>query len=380
MFNLYVVQARYGDCLILEYATAEAPRYILIDGGPQRVYTENLRPVLQGIADKGGNLDFAVLSHVDDDHVVGLLDLLAEIQRQRNSGMPETIAIGEIWHNTFSQTLGGDVEARFNAFMGAAVPVRQAMNVADRTMRDIAKGDELTHAASALGIPINQQFDPSFLVSLGLTREPVERENLRMWIVAPNQTNLQNLKQDWLDWLEEQEDRVLVRDMGESERAAMRADTRVPNLSSIMFLAKADGKSVLLTGDGRSDHLLDGLRQAGLLDSEGKLHVDVLKLPHHGSRHNISKEFLQAVTADQYVVSASGRYRHPSRQTLEWIAEVAQEQGRPVEIILTNHTTSVDQLLEGYDPNAYGYSLTEMPQGEHVIVLELGDAEEAGAL
>ena len=240
------------------------------------------------------------------------------------------------------------------------------------------RGTSLTRAARALGIPINKEFDPSHLVSLGLAGEPVESENLRMWIVAPNQTNLQNLKQDWLDWLEEQEDRVLVRGMEEAERAAERADNRVPNLSSIMFLAKADDKSVLLTGDGRADHLLDGLQQAGLLDSAGKLHVDVLKLPHHGSRHNISKEFLQAVTADQYLVSASGRYSHPSRQTLEWIAEVAQEQGRAVEIILTNHTKSVDQLLEGYDPDTYGYSLTEMPQGEQVMVLKLGDAEEAG--
>ena len=370
MFKLHIVQARYGDCLILEYATEEAPRYILIDGGPQRVYEENLQPVLQRIADKGGGLDYAILSHVDDDHVVGLLDLLAEIQQQRDNGVPETIAIGEIWHNTFSQTLGGDLEARFNTIMGEAAPEPGAPRSAGRTVRDIAKGDELTHAADALGIPINKEFDPSSLVSLGLVNEPVERENLSMWIVAPNQTNLQNLKQEWLDWLEEQEEEAPVR--------GMRADTRVPNLSSIMFLAKADGKSVLMTGDGRGDHLLDGLQQAGLLDAAGRLHVDVLKLPHHGSRHNISKEFLQAVTADQYVVSASGRYHHPSHQTLEWIAEVGREQGRTVEIVLTNHTDAVDQLLAGYDPDEFGYTLTEMPQGEQVMVLNLGDAEVVG--
>lgn len=374
MFNLHVVQARYGDSLILEYGTAEAPRYILIDGGPPGVYEDDLRPVLQGIADRGGNLDFMVLSHVDDDHVVGLLDLLAEIQQQRDSGAPETIGIGEIWHNTFSQTLGGEIEARFQAFMGAAAPVRGAMHAADRTMRDIAKGDALTHAVDALEIPINEQFDPSYLVSLGLTHEPVDRENLRLWIVAPNRTNLQNLREEWLEWLEEQEGRVLVRSLEEAERAATRADTRVPNLSSIMFLALADGKSMLLTGDGRGDHLLEGLGQAGLLDAGGRLHVDILKLPHHGSRHNISKEVLQAITADRYVVSASGRYSHPSRQTLEWIAEVAREQGRQVEIAVTKRTKSVDQLLERYDPDEYGYCVTEMPHGAHALVLELGSA------
>jgi beta-lactamase superfamily II metal-dependent hydrolase len=374
MFNLHVVQARYGDSLILEYGAAQAPRYILIDGGPPGIYEDDLRPVLQGIADRGGSLDFMVLSHVDDDHVVGLLDLLAEIQQQRDSGAPETIGIGEIWHNTFSQTLGGEIEARFQAFMGAAAPVRGAMHAADRTMRDIAKGDALTHEADALDIPINEQFDPSYLVSLGLTNEPVDRENLRLWIVAPNRTNLQNLREEWLEWLEEQEDRVLVRSLEEAERAATRADTRVPNLSSIMFLALADGKSMLLTGDGRGDHLLEGLGQAGLLDASGRLHVDILKLPHHGSRHNISREVLQAITADRYIVSASGRYSHPSRQTLEWIAEVAREQGRQVEIAVTKRTKSVDQLLERYDTDEYGYCVTEMPHGAHALVLELGGA------
>ncbi len=378
MFNLHVVQARYGDCLILEYGTSEAPRYILIDGGPRGVYDDDLRPILKRIADKGGGLEFVILSHVDDDHIVGVLDLLAEIRQQRDSSSPETITIGEIWHNTFSQTLGVDVESRFNAFMGAAAPLRGAMRTSDRMMRGVAKGDELTRAAGALGIPINRQFDPSYLVSLGLTNEPVRRGNLSIWIVAPNQTNLQSLKEEWLEWLEQQEGRVLLRAMEEAERAATRADSSVPNLSSVMFLAVADGKSVLLTGDGRADHLLDGLAQAELLDSNGRLHVDVLKLPHHGSYNNISKEFLQAVTADRYVVSASGRYSHPSRQTLEWIAEVAREQERPVEIMFTNHTSAVDRLLERYDPDEYGCCLTELAEFEHSLVLELGDVEEAG--
>jgi len=76
-------------------------------------------------------------------------------------------------------------------------------------------------------------------------------------------------------------------------------------------------------------------------------------------------------------VSASGRYSHPSRETLEWIAEVARDQGRSVEIMFTNHTRSVDWLLEHYDPDEYGYSLTELAEDERAFVLELGYAEEA---
>ena len=43
MFRLHVVQADYGDSLILEYGLASAPEYALIDGGPADVYTSHLR-------------------------------------------------------------------------------------------------------------------------------------------------------------------------------------------------------------------------------------------------------------------------------------------------------------------------------------------------
>ena len=34
MFKVHAIQASFGDCLILEYGTAAAPKYVLIDGGP----------------------------------------------------------------------------------------------------------------------------------------------------------------------------------------------------------------------------------------------------------------------------------------------------------------------------------------------------------
>jgi len=35
MLTLHIIQAEYGDCLILEYGIQPNPKYILIDGGPQ---------------------------------------------------------------------------------------------------------------------------------------------------------------------------------------------------------------------------------------------------------------------------------------------------------------------------------------------------------
>lgn len=46
IFSLEVLQAKYGDCLILHYGTTTAPKHILIDAGPSGVYTKYLKPRL----------------------------------------------------------------------------------------------------------------------------------------------------------------------------------------------------------------------------------------------------------------------------------------------------------------------------------------------
>ncbi len=75
MFNLLIVQAFYGDCLLLEYGASDRRRYLLIDGGPQGAYRAHLRPALEEIAGRGSKLDLVVLSHTDDDHVLGLVEM-----------------------------------------------------------------------------------------------------------------------------------------------------------------------------------------------------------------------------------------------------------------------------------------------------------------
>jgi beta-lactamase superfamily II metal-dependent hydrolase len=147
------------------------------------------------------------------------------------------------------------------------------------------------------------------------------------------------------------------------------SDTTLPNLSSIMFLAKAEDRTMLFTGDGRSDHLLQGLAQAGLLDDKGRMHVNVLKLSHHGSDRDVTKTFFRKVTADVYVASANGKDDNPDLATLIWLMEAAKEQQRNVEIVVTNQTPSIEKLQEEYASDEYGYSVRILKQGKHEIVV-----------
>ncbi|MBC7232321.1 MAG: MBL fold metallo-hydrolase [Chloroflexi bacterium] len=366
MLKLRIVQAEYGDCFILEFGTPSQPRYILIDGGPASIYERYLREELQSIQVGGGKLDLAILSHVDNDHAIGLLDLFAELRNQRANGLPETIAIDALWHNAFRHALGDNIAIRLKMLLAMAGVAAQAMTTTGMVVQGISEGQHLRQSAAALGIPVNPGFAHD-LICVDDAPQPLILDNLTLRIVGPTQKNLEDLKKEWLAWLDIYEESIAS---GDPFLAAM-ADRSIPNLSSIMILAEADGKTILFTGDGRGDHLLQGLRQAHLLDAKGRLHVNVLKLPHHGSNRNVSKTFFKNVTADQYVISANGMYGNPDLATLIWIVETAKKQKRTIEIVATNETPSTEKLVWEYDPDKYGYRLRVMKKGMRSMALEL---------
>ncbi len=59
-----------------------------------------------------------------------------------------------------------------------------------------------------------------------------------------------------------------------------------------------------------------------MLSDDTPLHVDLLKLPHHGSDRNVTPAFFEQVHADHYVVSADGvAHHHPHEDALRWLVE-----------------------------------------------------------
>ncbi len=73
---------------------------------------------------------------------------------------------------------------------------------------------------------------------------------------------------------------------------------------------------MLFTGDANGADILRALYAAGYAPPGGRVHLDVLVLPHFGSRFAMPPEFLQRVTADHYVVHGSWRFRVPKPELI----------------------------------------------------------------
>ena len=165
MLKLIVVQAEFGDCLMLQSSDGSNPISILIDGGPSQTYEKHLKPTLNTIL-PGRNLDLVILSHIDNDHVLGLLDLFEEIKREKESGCSEVLKVSNLWHNSFSDLIRSANYANklmqdlfsSNQFFAIENENKIGELPAIGALKGIREGRDLTKLSQDLKIPINSQF------------------------------------------------------------------------------------------------------------------------------------------------------------------------------------------------------------------------------
>lgn len=327
-FTLEALPAKFGDCLLLHYGSAEAPGLVLIDGGPSQVWRKSLRPRLQALQAARGDafrIDLLMVSHIDDDHVVGIVDLTTAWKADKQAGKQWPFPVEEVWHNSFERISNkkeiGAVTASVTASAGVedltqidleehGIEDNDEARAGLKVLASVAKGKALRDDLAALNVPTNSGFDgnlvrpgkgPSVPYALG--------PELKLHLVGPLPDQLVDLQE------------MFAEDLKPDSALAAYVDKSVPNLSSIALVASYEGKTILLTGDARGDFLRSGLENEKVLDADGRLHVDIFKLPHHGSDRNIAEDFFAKVTADHYVASADGTFGNPDRPTIEMLID-----------------------------------------------------------
>lgn len=364
VIKLHVIQAEFGDCFILESKFGKDSVNILIDGGPYQTFKNHLKPTLQKIP-SNGKFDLVVLSHIDNDHIIGLLDLLMEIKNQKEGGKKELVKVEKLWHNSFNDLLELHADPKKllrNIFSAKAIVKGQ--NIGESiVMKGFRQGTDLTKLAKTLEIPINPDFDKIILVNEKIRL--LRLNNISIHLLGPTKKNMDKLQKDWNKWLAKKKTEETVNGLIEL------VDKSVPNLASITFLAEIENRKILFTGDGLGHDIIDVLSKNSMLDKNGKFYVDVLKVPHHGSDRNTSAEFFETVTAIYYIISANGRDDNPSLSTLKWILESGEKSTKTKKIILTNTTPNIKKILKEYDQNKYNYKSIFLKKKSHLLTIYL---------
>jgi hypothetical protein len=357
-FGLEALQANDGDCLLLHYQPSGGKLIrILIDGGSRGVYTSVLRPRIDELR-RGGRLDLrmVMVSHIDADHITGIVDLLRDLQREEEGGGEEEpfCRIRTLWFNSFDKLSGNKEAATQSAAVGASLNGVVPAGVSDQAaavVSSVAQGNALRNAATGLGIQFNQGAGADLVLApAGGARSVSIADGLSFTILGPHQEQLDSLNEQW-------QASKTAHPGNTDAQAADYLNRTVPNLSSIVVLAEAARAEnaaplrMLLTGDAGGDHILESLERLGLLDDTGKLRVDLLKVMHHGSKHSVEQSFFERVIADHYVISGNGKHGNPHRETLEWLS--AARPGQRYDVYMTNRTglNDLGAILDGFLQN-----------------------------
>jgi hypothetical protein len=94
-------------------------------------------------------------------------------------------------------------------------------------------------------------------------------------------------------------------------------DAAEANGSSIAVLAEYDTKRCLLTGDAFAPVLVDVIQRLLTERQHDHLTLDACKLPHHGSQANLSKELLNLLRCQRYLISTNGKiFHHPDAESI----------------------------------------------------------------
>ena len=357
-----------GDCILVT-SSDNPPRRLLVDGGRSTSYVKNTRDFLGQIGAAREKLDIVCVSHIDDDHITGILRLVEdevewrafEFLRTLDATTPEPDLarppeIGEVWHNGLFRLVGGDLGHSRRARAGhgrdraCRIPARSAARSCG-AVDGLATGEraslELSRrlAPEQLGIALNPPSGGQLMKreTTGEIRpaEEVTRGSLTIQLLGPSQDDIDTLRRKWQEWIDTHQKaveqlhadlladeqrlgtlspRIVVNPMLDQALGEGLANVTEANLASLMLLVEENGSKALLTGDGVSSEIIAGLERHKRLDANGRIHVNILKVQHHGAKANVEEDFVRRVTADHYVFSGNGAHDNPEIEVVEAFA------------------------------------------------------------
>jgi beta-lactamase superfamily II metal-dependent hydrolase len=377
--KLRVFQSGKGDCMLL---TGADGRNVLIDGGMRDAYSEHVAPALGELRDNNETIDVVDVSHIDQDHISGVLQMMDDEVAWRihefqlandNPGHKEPAAarppkVKAIWHNAFHQQINKNTKDIEDMLAASAAILSGSENVAVRELAaeqrelvtSVAEAIQLTMRVSPeqLGIKVNGPADGKLMLVRSDTTAAIKVGGLRFRIIGPFRSDLVALRKLWNQWLKENQarlkklratakneeskfsakeiDDIILPKIEQAEslsellspdafataiKLGQRQKVTTQNLASLMFFVEETGKTLLLTGDGHHEEILRGLEHLNKLTGNQGLHVNVLKVQHHGSEHNLDREFCRKITADNYLFCGNGEHENPDLEVIQAIAD-----------------------------------------------------------
>jgi hypothetical protein len=337
-----------GDAFLIDHCGAERST-VLIDGGYASTFDQFISPELTRIARDGVCLDLVVITHIDSDHISGLLSFF---EKNGPAALAEIIPVKNVWHNSLRcLSFRRDGSSELNR--GDHELLRQILDAGYATSRlpfeheiSASQGSSLSSALSKGGYVWNENNGSSPIVApFELALNPA----LSLRVLGPTETRLLALRNFWLTSIRRLGvtgtlvKTPLLEDVfeflcsyeasGVSDPATISGrcsidseladvytpDTSITNGSSLSISIQAGPHRLLFPGDSWAEDL--ELSLSSVLVAPVTI-FDAIKLSHHGSLHNTSPRLLSRIDSPHFLVSTDGeKHGHPDVEVLKAIVD-----------------------------------------------------------
>lgn len=267
------LQAGTGDSIWISHNK----RNIVIDGGKSASAIKARYDQIP--ADEC--IDLLVVSHIDSDHIAGVIALVDKMRQQGDLNR-----LKQVWFNfpkieepdEYSVTEGNSLSTSLCQIEGLC----WCNNTADLIGHEVIIGDIHLHVLAP-----NQDVTDEY--------KPKE----------PDELDVENA-----DW--DVDLKTLIENVDDDD-----LDTGGPNSQSIVILVECDGEKVLLPGDCTPKELLSSIKSYNSVNG-APLKLELMKLPHHGSVRNITKDLMAEMKCSNFVISTSvnKKYLFPNKETI----------------------------------------------------------------
>lgn len=289
---IYAIDAGNGDCILIHLVDTDIK--ILIDSGPSKGKGRlNVQKVLSNILLDNNEIDLAIVTHNDDDHIGGFSNLIG-----RN-----IIKIDKMIFNdsTYIKSLFSKHDRKYSlmqdkALYGAAITEKiDIKTFCNDSTND--KSQEFNYKGVKLIF-----FSPDER-SLRKYNTFLQKEELRDYSLGKysgkNKSILENVSEfnNIIDELREKD--------------SFCEDKSPSNGTSLAFSLQAGSANFLFLGDSLPSVVIEKLKHFN------NINFNICKISHHGSENNTSKDLLGYFKCKNYLICTDGSsHDHPSVKTL----------------------------------------------------------------
>ena len=327
------LKADKGDCILISINNGtEKEKNIVIDGGVSKTYTRttNKSGTLKSKLRDKASLDLVVLTHIDDDHICGLIQLLKDDEHVGK--------IKELWFNSSDYTK-------------VAISSDEKGYGQSNYFRELIDTHKHIKYRSDIFMESQQRYN-----DLG--------QDIEIILLSPYKKQLDNLDKAQKRWekkriAEGKEISIPCRDESSMEKTSLmteeyRVGETEKNASSIAFILRyKKEKNFLFLADADINVINHSLNK---LDKK-LLKFEFVKLSHHGSfKDNINREFLDIIETDTYIILTDGKhkgYKHPHKETIQLILDT-KPKNKEIKFIF-NYEDFYEDKFKGYDEEEYNY-------------------------